>query len=197
MPIYEFEGIRPVIDSTAYVHPTAVIIGDVIIGAMCFIGPCAVIRGDVGRLIVGNGTNIQDGCIVHSFPGEDTVIAEDGHIGHGAVIHGCTIGKNSLIGMNSVVMDGAEVGESCIVGAMSFVKAAQVIPPRSLAAGSPAKIIRSLREEEIAWKSEGTDTYKYLAKRHAQTTKECEPLSEVEIDRARVPQTSHGPKHKQ
>ncbi len=197
MPVFEFEGVRPVVDLSAFVHPTAVLIGDVIIGAKCFVGPCAVLRGDVGRLIIGDGSNIQDTCVVHSFPGEDTIVEEGGHIGHGAVLHGCRIGNNSLVGMNAVVMDGAVVGENSLVGAMSFVIAQQVIPPRSLVAGCPAKVLRELTDEELDWKSEGTSTYQYLAQRHKETSMECEPLTKVETSRPRVPETDHGPKHNQ
>ena len=128
MPIYEFEGIRPVVDPTAFVHPTAVLIGDVIIGSNSFVGPCAAMRGDIGRLIMEKGSNLQDTCVVHSFPGDDTIIEEDGHIGHGAVLHGCRIKKNAMVGMNAVVMDNAVIGENSFVAAMAFEKAGMVIP---------------------------------------------------------------------
>ncbi|HIN09402.1 MAG TPA: phenylacetic acid degradation protein PaaY [Phycisphaerales bacterium] len=195
MPSYEFEGIRPVVDPSAFVHPTAVLIGDVIIGANCLVGPCAVMRGDIGRLIMKEGSNLQDACVVHSFPGDDTVIEEDGHIGHGAVLHGCTIKRNAMVGMNAVVMDGAVIGENSFVAAMAFVKAGMEVPPNVLVSGCPAKVSKELSEEEIAWKSKGTKLYQLLAARHAETEKECEPLTEVEPDRPRVPLTRHSPKH--
>jgi len=195
MPIYEFEGIKPVVDPSAFVHPTAVLIGDVIIGPKCFVGPCAVLRGDIGRLIMKEGSNLQDTCVVHSFPGDDTIVEEDGHIGHGAVLHGCTIKKNAMVGMNAVVMDGAVIGENSFVAAMAFVKAGLEVPPNVLVAGCPAKVIKELSEEEIGWKSKGTEIYQHLALRHAMTGIECEPLTEVEPDRNRVQDTAHVPKH--
>lgn len=195
MPIYAFEGITPVVDPTAYVHPTAVVIGDVIIGPHCLVGPCAVLRGDIGRLIMKAGSNLQDTCVVHSFPGDDTIIEEDGHIGHGAVLHGCIIKRNAMVGMNAVVMDGAVIGENSFVAAMAFVKAGMEVPENVVVAGCPAKIIKELSEKEIAWKRNGTRIYQHLASRHAITGIECEPLTEVETDRKRVPLTEHAPKH--
>jgi phenylacetic acid degradation protein len=195
MPIYEFEGIRPVVDPTAFVHPTAVLIGDVIIGPKCFVGPYAVLRGDIGRLIMKEGSNLQDTCVVHTFPGDDTIIEEDGHIGHGAILHGCTIKRNAMVGMNAVVMDGAVVGENSFVAAMAFVKSGMEIPPNVMVAGCPATIKKELTEKEIGWKREGTRIYQQLARQHAATSIECEPLTEVETDRQRVPMTDHGPKH--
>ena len=184
--VYAIDGIVPVVDPTAFVHPTAVLIGDVIVGPGCYVGPCASLRGDFGRLILERGANLQDTCVMHGFPGTDTVVEEDGHIGHGAVLHGCRIGRNALVGMNAVIMDNAVVGESSIVAASAFVKAGAEIPPRSLAAGMPAKVIRALSDEEIAWKVEGTHTYQDLARRSLATMTECDPLSEIEPDRKRI-----------
>ena len=184
--VYAIDGIVPVVDPTAFVHPTAVLIGDVIIGPDCYVGPCASLRGDFGRLILERGANLQDTCVMHGFPGTDTVVEEDGHIGHGAVLHGCRIGKNALVGMNAVIMDNAVIGESAIVAACAFVKAGVVIPPRSLAAGMPAKVIRPLSDEEIAWKSEGTQTYQDLTRRCLASMVETSPLSAVEPNRKRI-----------
>ena len=195
MPIYEFEGVTPVVDPTAHIHPTAVLIGDVIIGPKCLVGPCAVLRGDIGRLIMKEGSNMQDTCVVHSFPGDDTIIEEDGHIGHGAILHGCIIKRNAMVGMNAVVMDGVVIGENSFVAAMAFVKSGMEVPPNVVVAGCPAKVIKELNEQEIDWKSEGTRIYQHLAQRHAITCIECEPLTEVEPDRKRVPLTDHAPKH--
>ena len=167
--VYAIDGIVPVVDPTAFVHPTAILIGDVIVGPGCYIGPAACLRGDFGRLIIERGANVQDTCVMHGFPGTDTVVEEDGHIGHGAVLHGCRIGRNALVGMNAVIMDNAVVGESSIVAACAFVKAGAEIPPRSLAAGTPAKVIRELSEAEVAWKSDGTRTYQDLARRSLAT----------------------------
>ena len=184
--VYAIDGIVPVVDPSAYVHPSAVLIGDVIIGPNCYVGPCASLRGDFGRLILEAGANLQDTCVMHGFPGTDTVVEENGHIGHGAVLHGCRISKNALVGMNAVIMDNAVIGESSIVAASAFVKASQVIPPRTLVAGVPAKIIRPLSDEEMAWKADGTRTYQELTKRCLATMVETAPLSEIEPGRKRI-----------
>jgi len=184
--VYAIDGIVPVVDPTAYVHPSAVLIGDVIVGPDCYVGPCASLRGDFGRLILERGSNVQDTCVMHGFPGTDTVVEEDGHIGHGAVLHGCRIGKNALIGMNAVIMDGVIIGESSIVAASAFVKAGMIIPARSLAAGTPAKVLRQLSDEEIAWKFDGTRTYQRLTRRCLATMVETDALTEVEPNRKRI-----------
>ncbi|ACV36033.1 phenylacetic acid degradation protein PaaY [Accumulibacter sp.] len=184
--VYAIDGLVPVIDPSAYVHPSAVLIGDVIVGPGCYVGPCASLRGDFGRLILGRGANVQDTCVMHGFPGTDTVIEEDGHIGHGAVLHGCRIGRNALVGMNAVIMDNAVLGESSIVAACAFVKAGLEIPPRSLVAGVPAKIIRTLSEQEMTWKIEGTLTYQNLTRRSLATLVETTALAAVEPDRKRL-----------
>jgi phenylacetic acid degradation protein len=184
--VYAIDGLVPVVDPTAYVHPSAVLIGDVIIGPHCYVGPCASLRGDFGRLILKAGVNVQDTCVMHSFPEHDTVVEENGHIGHGAVLHCCTIGRNALIGMNAVVMDNAVIGESSFVAACSFVKAGMEVPPRSLAAGVPAKVIRALTEQEMAWKVQGTGIYQNLTRRCLATMVETEALSAVEAGRPRI-----------
>jgi phenylacetic acid degradation protein len=185
--VYSINGIIPVIDPSAFVHPTAVLIGDVIVGPRCYVGPCACLRGDFGRLILEAGSNLQDTCVMHSFPGADTVVEANGHIGHGAVLHGCRIGKNTLVGMNAVVMDEAVIGESSIVAALAYVKAGVTIPPRSLVVGIPGKVVRELTEDEIAWKSEGTVLYQTLARRSMETLKAAEALTAIESNRARIP----------
>lgn len=187
MPVYEFEGVRPVVDIEAFVHPTAVLIGDVVVGKGCFVGPCAVLRGDLGRLTMRDGSNLQDGCIMHSYPGREAVLGEESHVGHGAVLHGCTIGRNTLIGMNAVVMDGATIGAESFVAALALVKAGMEVPPRSLVVGIPARIVRELRDDEIAKKSEGTRLYRLLAQRYRATSMEVEPLREVEANRQGLP----------
>lgn len=184
--VYAIDGIVPVVDPTAFVHPSAVLIGDVIIGPGCYVGPCACLRGDFGRLILERGANLQDTCVMHGFPGTDTVVEENGHIGHGAVLHGCRIGKNALVGMNAVIMDNAVIGESTIVAACAFVKAGADIPARCLVAGMPAKVIRQLSEEEIAWKGDGTKTYQDLTRRSLESMYETAPLTAVEADRKRI-----------
>lgn len=184
--VYEIDGLRPVVHPTAYVHPTAVLIGDVIVGPRCYVGPLASLRGDFGRLILEEGANVQDTCVMHGFPEDDTVVEADGHIGHGAVLHGCRVGRNAMVGMNAVVMDKAVVGSESIVGAAAFVKAGMLIPPRSLVLGAPAKIVRAVSDEEIAWKSYGTRQYHDLNVRSMRTMREVEPLTEAEPDRRRI-----------
>jgi phenylacetic acid degradation protein len=186
MPIYEIDGIRPVVHPTAYVHPTAVLIGDVIVGPRCYVGPLASLRGDFGRLVLEEGANVQDTCVMHGFPEDDTVVEVDGHIGHGAVLHGCRIKRNAMVGMNAVVMDKAVVGAESIVGAAAFVKAGMLIPPRSLVLGAPAKVIRPVSDEEIAWKSYGTRQYHDLAVRSMASLREVEALTAVEPGRGRI-----------
>jgi phenylacetic acid degradation protein len=186
MTVFAIDGITPVVHPTAYVHPSAVLIGDVIVGAGVYIGPCASLRGDFGRLAIEAGANIQDCCVMHGFPGTDTIVEEDGHIGHGAVLHGCIVRRNALVGMNCVVMDKAEIGEAAIVAAQSFVKAGMVVAPRMLAAGVPAKIVRELTEQEMHWKVEGTAVYHALNRRSRAGLVETEPLREVEPDRRRI-----------
>lgn len=185
MPCYEIDGLRPVIHPTAYVHPDAVLIGDVIIGPRCYVAPLASLRGDFGRIVLEEGSNIQDTCVMHGFPGTDTVIEVDGHVGHGAVLHGCRVGRNALIGMNAVIMDHARIGESTIVAACAFVKAGLEIPARKLVAGMPAKVVRDLSEQEIAWKIDGTRCYQDLAVRSLATLRPCAPLTEMEAGRTR------------
>jgi phenylacetic acid degradation protein len=185
MPIYAFDGIVPVVDPSAFVHPEAVLIGDVIVGPEVLIAPLASLRGDMGRLVVERGANLQDGCVMHGFPGKDCVVEEEGHIGHGAILHGCRIGKNALVGMGAVVMDGAVIGESAFVAAMAFVKAGFAVPPRTLVAGIPAKVVRALAEEEIAWKRQGTAEYQDLARRYRRSLVPCQPLTAMEPDRPR------------
>jgi len=184
MPCYEIDGVRPVIDPTAFVHPLAVLIGDVIIGPGCYVAPSCSLRGDFGRLILGPGANIQDNCTMHGFPGTDTVVEEDGHIGHGAILHGCVVGRNALVGMNAVIMDGAKVGAECIVAASTFVKAGWEIPPRSLVAGVPGKVMREVSDKELSWKSQGTREYQELARRSMATMRECAPLPAMDDGRA-------------
>lgn len=186
MPCYEIDGLVPVVDPTAFVHPTAVLIGDVIVGAGCYVGPLASLRGDFGRLVLEAGANLQDTCVMHGFPGTDTVVEAHGHIGHGAVLHGCRIRRNALVGMNAVVMDNAVVGEAAMVAACAFVKAGMEVPPRHLAAGVPAKIVRELTDQELAWKAEGTATYQALARRCFASLREVAPLAAAEPGRKRI-----------
>ncbi len=184
--VYAIDGIVPVVDPTAYVHPSAVLIGDVIVGPGCYVGPCASLRGDFGRLILEAGANLQDTCVMHGFPGTDTVVGENGHIGHGAVLHGCRVGRNALVGMNAVIMDNAVIGEASIIAASAFVKASEIVPDGVLVAGVPAKVIRPLSDEEMAWKAEGTKTYQDLTRRCLATMIESAPLAAVEADRKRI-----------
>ncbi|MBL8473456.1 MAG: phenylacetic acid degradation protein PaaY [Rhodocyclaceae bacterium] len=186
MPAYSIEDIVPVVDPTAYVHPAAILIGDVIVGPGCYVGPGASLRGDFGRLIMERGANLQDNCVMHGYPGTDTVIGEDGHVGHGAVLHGCRIGRAALVGINAVIMDEAVVGEEAIVAACAFVKAGMLIPARSLAAGVPAKVVRELSAAEIDWKMGGTRVYQELTRRSLASLRAVEPLARVEPNRRRI-----------
>jgi len=184
--VWSINGVTPVVDATAFVHTSAVLIGDVLVGAGCYIGPSACLRGDFGRIDVRAGANLQDCCVMHGFPGTDTVVEEEGHIGHGAILHGCVVRKNALVGMNAVVNDNAVIGESAIVAAMAFVKAGMVVPPRTLVAGVPAKVVRTLTDQELAWKIEGTRSYQELARRSLATMQETEALSVPEPGRKRI-----------
>src|SRR5205809_2430471 len=186
LTVYSINGVTPVVDPSAFVHPSAVLIGDVIVGAGCYIGPGASLRGDFGRIEVRAGANIQDCCVLHGFPGTDTVVEEDGHIGHGAILHGCVIQRDALVGMNVVVNDNAVIGEAAIVAAMAFVKAGMIVPPRTLVAGVPAKIVRTLTDQELAWKIEGSRSYQELPRRSLATMRETEALSVPEPGRKRI-----------
>ena len=194
--VYEIDGLVPVVDPTAFVHPTAVLIGDVIIGPGCYVGPSACLRGDFGRLILEEGSNIQDTCVMHGFPNTDTIIEQDGHVGHGAVLHGCRVGRNAMVGMNAVVMDNAIIGECSIVAAAAFVPADMNIPPRSLVAGVPARVIRELRDQEIEWKSKGTRVYQELVVRSLKTMKIAVPLTAAEPGRKRIQVADMDPLYK-
>jgi len=184
--VYSIDGVTPVVHPSAYVHPSAVLIGDVWVGAGCYIGPCACLRGDFGRIEVRAGANVQDTCVLHGFPGTDTLVEEEGHIGHGAVLHSCVIRRGALVGMNAIVHDNAVVGEASIVAAMAFVKAGMVIPPRSLVAGVPAKVLRELTEKELEWKVTGTRAYQELALRSLHTMTETTALPEAPPNRPRL-----------
>lgn len=181
--IYEFKGYIPVVHESSFVHPLAAVTGNVIIGKNCYIGPGAAIRGDWGEIILEDGVNVQENCTVHMFPGKSIVLKESAHIGHGAIIHGANIGRNVLVGMNTVIMDDAEIGDESIIGAMAFVKAKTSIPRRSLVVGNPAKVIKQVSDEMIAWKTKGTQLYQQLPADCHETLREVEPLREVPKDR--------------
>lgn len=177
--IYEFNGIKPVIHDSAFIHPQAAVTGNVQIGKDVYIGPGAAIRGDWGKIIIEDGCNVQENCTIHMFPGVTVLLKAGAHIGHGAIIHGATIGRNCLVGMNAVIMDEVELGDECIVGALTFIKQGEKIAARSLVAGNPGKIIKQVSDEMIAWKTEGTGLYQQLPKQCFDSLKECEPLREV------------------
>ena len=183
MPCYSYAGYTPVVDPTAFVHPTATLIGDAIVGPRCYVGPGASMRGDFGRVELRAGANLQDNCVMHTFPGRVALVCENGHIGHGAVLHGCHVGSGALIGIGAVIMDNVVIGEHALVAAMSFVKEGTQVPPRVLVAGVPARVVRELTETEIAWKSNGTLLYQELAQRSRAQLRECLPLAAVEPGR--------------
>jgi phenylacetic acid degradation protein len=184
--VYSIDGITPVVHPSAFVHESAVLIGDVIVGARAYIGPCACLRGDFGRIVVEEGANIQDTCMLHGFPGKDTVVGPGVTVGHGAVLHGCVVQRGALIGMNCVVNDNAEVGEDSVIAALAFVRAEAKIPPRSLAAGIPAKVLRELSAAEIKWKRDNTALYEQLAVRSANTMQRVDALTEIEPGRKSI-----------
>jgi carbonic anhydrase/acetyltransferase-like protein (isoleucine patch superfamily) len=181
--IYEYEGYIPVIHETAFIHPQASVIGNVQIGANVFVGSGAAIRGDIGKIIIEDGCNVQENCIIHMFPGKTVVLKEMAHIGHGAIVHGANVGKNSLIGMNAVLMDDAEIGDECVIGALAFVPAGKVIPNRSVGVGNPVKIVKEVTDKMLDWKTDGTLLYQNLAKSSHHNLKEVEPLRVVPKDR--------------
>jgi phenylacetic acid degradation protein len=177
--VYSFNHYIPVVHESSFIHPLAAVTGNVIIGRNCYIGPGAALRGDWGKIIIEDGCNVQENCTIHMFPGLTVLLKEAAHIGHGAIIHGAIIGKNCLVGMNAVVMDHVEVGDESIIGALSFIKENEKIPPRSLIAGNPARIIKQVTDEMIAWKTEGTKLYQHLPADLMNGLKACEPLREI------------------
>ena len=181
--IYQFKDFIPVVHPSSFIHPQAAITGNVIIGKNVYVGPGAALRGDWGGIIIEDGCNVQENCTIHMFPGITVFLNENAHIGHGAIIHGATIGKNCLVGMNSVIMDEVVLGDECIVGALSFVRQGEKIPARSLIAGNPAKLIRTVSEEMLNWKTKGTELYQSLPKEMHESWKPCEPLREIPKDR--------------
>src|SRR6478735_10286302 len=189
---YSYNGFIPVVDPSSYVHPQAVITGNVIIGKNVYVGPGAAIRGDWGAIIIEDGCNVQENCTLHMFPGVTVLLKESAHIGHGAIIHGATIGKNCLIGMNAVIMDEVELGDECIVGALCFIKQGEKIPPRSIVVGSPSKVISQVSDEMIAWKTEGTRLYQQLPQQCFATLRPCDPLRE-EINQQAIFRNNYRP----
>lgn len=177
--IYSFKSHTPYIHPLAFIHPQANVTGNVIIGKDVYIGPNAAIRGDIGKIIIKDGCNVQENCTIHMFPGVTVVLEENAHIGHGAIIHGAHIGRNVLVGMNAVIMDEVIVGENSIIGALCFIKAGEIIPERSLVVGNPHKIIKEVTDDMIKWKTEGTQLYQTLAREYHQYLEECEPLREA------------------
>lgn len=176
---YEFNGIRPVAHPSSFIHPQAAVTGQVVIGRDVYIGPGCALRGDWGRIIISDGCNVQENCTVHMFPGVTVWLKEGAHIGHGAIVHGATIGRNCLIGMNAVIMDEVELGDECIVGALSFIRQGEKIPPRSLVVGNPSRIVKAVSDEMMAWKTEGTHLYQQLPRQCLETLKPCEPLTDA------------------
>lgn len=181
--IYEFNGYQPVIHASSFIHPLAAVTGNVIIGKNCYIGPGAALRGDWGQVIIEDGCNIQENCTIHMFPGLTVILKEGAHIGHGAIIHGATIGKNCLVGMNAVIMDKVQLGDESIVGALTFIKEEEIIPARSIVVGNPGRIIKQVSNEMLAWKTKGTLLYQQLPAECYNTLKICDPLREIPAGR--------------
>lgn len=182
---YSFEGIKPVVHPSAFVHEQATVIGDVWINEDVYIGPGAVLRGDWGRITIEKGSNVQENCTIHVFPGKDVVLKESSHIGHGAVIHGATIEPNCLIGMNAVIMDDSIIGKESIVGALTFVKQGTIVPERSVFVGNPGRLVKSVTDEMLGWKTEGTSWYKSLPESFKNGLIKCDSVSEGDTNRAR------------
>ena len=182
--IFEFEGFRPVIDESSFIHPNATVTGNVLIGKNVYVGPGAAIRGDWGKIVIEDGCNIQENCTIHMFPGVTVTLMESAHIGHGAVVHGATIGYNALVGMNAVVMDNCIIGDECIVGALCFIPADTTIPKRKIVVGNPYKIVKDVSDDMIKWKSDGTRLYQTLPKSLQDTLMPCEPLRSIEQNRS-------------
>jgi phenylacetic acid degradation protein len=189
MSFYAFNDFIPVVDPSAFVHPQATVIGDVIIGKDVYIGPGCVLRGDWGRIEIKDGCNVQENCVVHMFPGVTVILEESAHIGHGAIVHGAHVGRNTLVGMNAVLMDDVVIGSECIVGALAFVARGTKVPDRKIVVGNPAKIVKDVTDEVIEWKTEGTGLYQKLPGQWKQLAKECTPLAEVEENRKKHPKT--------
>lgn len=181
--IYSFKGFIPVVHPSAFIHPQAVVTGNVIIGKDVYIGPGAALRGDWGAIVIEDGCNVQENCTIHMFPGKTVLLKESAHVGHGAIIHGGTLGRNCMIGMNAVIMDDVQIGDESIIGALAFVNAGMNIPPRSLVVGNPAKIIKEVSDEMIAWKTKGTSLYQQLPAECYESLQACEPLRELPPDR--------------
>jgi phenylacetic acid degradation protein len=181
--IYSFAGFVPVIHESAFIHPQAAVTGNVIIGRDVYVGPGAALRGDWGGIEIADGCNVQENCTIHSFPGVTVVLEESAHIGHGAVIHGARIGRNVLVGMNAVIMDHAVVGAGCIIGALTFVPSEMIIPERKVVVGAPARVVRDVSDEMLAWKTDGTKLYQQLPAMMREGWAPCEPLREVPADR--------------
>jgi len=187
--VWSIEGVVPVVHPEAFVHPEAVLIGDVHVGAGAYVGPLASLRGDFGRIELGAGANLQDCCVMHSFPGAGCTVEPEGHVGHGAVLHGCTVRSGAMVGMNAVVMDGADIGERALVAANAFIPAGLVVPADHLAAGNPGKVVKELDADALAWKANGIRVYQELARRSRATLVACEPLAEEEADRPQLSTT--------
>jgi carbonic anhydrase/acetyltransferase-like protein (isoleucine patch superfamily) len=181
--IYEFNGYKPVVHESSFIHPQAAVTGNVIIGKNVYVGPGAAIRGDWGEIIIEDGCNVQENCTIHMFPGTTVILKESAHIGHGAIIHGAVIGRNAMVGMNAVIMDDVVIGDECIVGALTFVPASTIIPERKVVVGNPAKVVKDVSDEMIAWKTKGTQLYQQLPADCYATLKPSEPLRQLNADR--------------
>lgn len=177
--IYRFKDFIPAVHESSFVHPQSAVTGNVIIGKHCYIGPGAALRGDWGQIILKDGCNVQENCTIHMFPGVRVLLKEGSHLGHGSIVHGATIGKNCLIGMNAVIMDNVQMGDECIIGALTLVKEGEIIPPRSLVVGNPGKIIKQVSDEMMSWKTEGTAIYQQLPAEMQKEWEACEPLREI------------------
>ena len=183
MSCFEFAGFIPVVHDSSFIHPHAAVTGNVIIGRDVYVGPGAAIRGDWGAVVIGDGCNVQENCVIHMFPGTMVTLEDSVHMGHGSIVHGGRIGRNSLIGMNAVIMDNVDIGPECVIGALTFVPAEMKVSARKVVVGNPGKIVKDVTDEMIAWKTDGTRLYQTLPAKLRNGWKECEPLRQVPANR--------------
>ena len=172
MPIYSFEDRVPTIADSAWVAPTAIVIGDVVIGAECYIGHGAIVRGDYGRVLIGGGSAIEEGVIIHARPGDETVIGERVTVGHGAMIHNATIRDGATIGMRAVISDFSEVGAGALIGEQALVRQGQKVPSGAIAVGVPARAIGQVGPEHHDMMVLAKEVYVDLARRYPTVLRE-------------------------
>ena len=166
MPLYTFENKTPSIDPSAYVHPQAVVIGNVSVGPECFIGPCAVLRADLGYIEIGEGTSVQDNAVIHVNRNTEAVIGSGCVIAHGAVLHHPTLGKSVLIGINAVILHASHIGDHCVVAALCMVRESSMFPRRKIIAGNPGRAVKDVPDSLMKRIDKGAEQYRQLVRRY-------------------------------